>query len=72
MDASVRKNTILQSIKAGVLSFVFACIGVLLLALIAKLCNIGGKAWPIIKISDRSGTVLAVVFYAVRYYGRSV
>lgn len=48
MDASVRKSTILQSIKAGVLSLVFACIGVLLLALIAKLCNIGDTALPII------------------------
>ena len=48
MDASVRKNTILQSLKAGVLSLVFSCIGVLLLALIAKLCNIGDNVLPII------------------------
>ena len=36
MDASVRKNTILQSIKAGTLSLVFSCIAVLLLALDRK------------------------------------
>ncbi|MCM1195012.1 MAG: hypothetical protein NC099_05830 [Corallococcus sp.] len=48
MEASVRKTTILQSIKAGVLSLVFSCIGVLLLALIAKLCNIGDSVLPIV------------------------
>ena len=48
MDASVRKNTILQSIKAGALSLVFSCIAVLLLALLAKLCNIGDNILPII------------------------
>ncbi len=48
MEASVRKSTIIQSIKAGLLSLVFSCIGILLLALIAKLCNIGDKALPII------------------------
>ena len=48
MEASVRKSTIIQSVKAGLLSLVFSCIGILLLALIAKLCNIGDKALPII------------------------
>ena len=48
MEASVRKSTIIQSVKAGLLSLVFSCIGILLLAIIAKLCNIGDKALPII------------------------
>lgn len=48
MEASVRKYTLLQSLKAGVLSFVFSCIGVLVLALLAKLCGIGDKVLPII------------------------
>lgn len=65
MEASVRKNTILQSIKAGILSLVFSCIGVLLLALLAKLCNIGDKALPIINqvlkvIAVALGTLLSV------------
>ena len=48
MEASVKKSLFLQSLKAGLLSFVFSCIGVLVLALIAKLCNIGDKALPIV------------------------
>lgn len=65
MEASVRKATILQSIKAGVLSLVFSCIGVLLLALIAKLCNIGDKVLPIINqvlkvIAVGVGTAISV------------
>lgn len=65
MDASVRKSTILQSLKSGVLSFVFSCVGVLILALIAKLCNIGDKALPIINqvlkvIAVAIGTLISV------------
>lgn len=65
MDASVRKNTILQSIKAGALSLVFSCIAVLLLALIAKLCNIGDNVLPIINqvlkaIAVAIGTLISV------------
>lgn len=48
MESSVRKSTILQSIKMGVLALVFSCIGVLLLALIAKLCGIGDNVLPIV------------------------
>ena len=48
MEASVKKATFLQSLKAGLFSLVFACIGVLLLALIAKLCNISDGVLPII------------------------
>ena len=56
MEASVRKSTILQSIKAGLLSLIFSCIGILILALVAKLCNIGDKALPIINQSHRCST----------------
>ncbi len=64
MEAS-KKSTILQSVKAGVLSLVFSCVGILLLALIAKLCNISDKALPIINqvlkvIAVAAGTLIAV------------
>ena len=65
MEASVRKSTILQSLKAGILSLVFSCIGVLILALIAKLCSIGDGILPIINqvlkvIAVVIGTVISV------------
>ncbi len=65
MEASVRKSTILQAVKSGLLSLVFSCIGILLLALIAKLCNIGDKALPIINqvlkvIAIGLGTLISV------------
>ena len=65
MEASVRKSVILQSLKAGILSLVFSCIGVLLLALLAKLCNIGNRALPIINqvlkvIAVAIGTLISV------------
>ena len=65
MEASVRKSTLLQSLKAGILSLVFSCIGVLLLALIAKLCNIGNNILPIINqvlkvIAVALGTAISV------------
>ena len=65
MEASVRKSILLQSLKAGILSLVFSCIGVLLLALIAKLCNIGNNALPIINqilkvIAVALGTIISV------------
>ena len=65
MEASVRKSTILQSLKAGILSLVFSCIGVLLLALIAKLCNMGNNILPIINqvlkvIAVAIGTIISV------------
>lgn len=65
MEASVKKSTILQAIKAGLLSLVFSCIGILLLALVAKLCNIGDKALPIINqvlkvIAVAIGTLISV------------
>lgn len=65
MEASVRKSIILQSLKAGILSLVFSCIGVLLLALIAKLCNMGTGALPVINqilkvIAVALGTLFAI------------
>ena len=65
MEASVRKATILQSLKAGILSLVFSCIGVLLLALIAKLTNMGNNVLPIINqilkvIAVALGTIISV------------
>lgn len=65
MEASVRKSLILQSLKAGLLSLVFSCIGVLLLALIAKLCNISESVLPIINqvlkvIAVAVGTIISV------------
>ena len=65
MEASVRKSLILQSLKAGLLSLVFSCIGVLVLALIAKLCNMGETALPIINqvlkvIAVALGTLISV------------
>lgn len=65
MEASVKKSIILQSLKAGVLSLVFSCIGVLILALIAKLCNIGESVLPIVNqvlkvIAVIIGTLISV------------
>ena len=65
MEASARKSFILQSLKAGILSLVFSCIGVLLLALIAKLCNMGNNILPIINqvlkvIAVAVGTIISV------------
>ena len=65
MEASARKSFILQSLKAGILSLVFSCVGVLLLALIAKLCNIGNNILPIINqvlkvIAVAVGTIISV------------
>ena len=65
MEASVKKSLFLQSLKAGLLSFLFSCIGVLVLALIAKLCNIGDKALPIVNqvlkvIAIVVGTLISV------------
>lgn len=65
MEASVKKITFLQSLKAGILSLVFSCIGVLLLALVAKLCNISEGVLPIINqalkvIAVALGTLIAV------------
>lgn len=65
MEASVRKSLILQSLKAGILSLVFSCIGVLVLALIAKLCNLGDGVLPIVNqvlkvIAVALGTLISV------------
>ena len=65
MEASARKTTFLQALKAGILSLVFSCIGVLLLALIAKLCNLSNSVLPIINqvlkvIAVAIGTMISI------------
>ena len=48
MEKSAKKSFLLQSLKAGLMSLVFACIGVLVLALFAKLLNISDSVLPVI------------------------
>ena len=48
MEASAKKSFLLQSIKTGLFSLVFVCIGVLVLALLAKFFNIGDNVLPIV------------------------
>lgn len=65
MEKGVKKSILIQSLKAGVLSLVFSCIGILLLALFAKLLNIGDGVLPIINqilkvIAVALGTLLAI------------
>ncbi len=66
MEASVKKSLFLQSLKAGLLSFVFSCIGVLVLALIAKLCNIGDKALPIVNQVLKVIAIVVGTFISVK------
>lgn len=66
MESSVRKNLLLQSLKAGVIAFAISCIGVLVLALIAKLCNIGDTALPIINQVIKVLAMGLGVFIAVK------
>ena len=49
MDASAKKIFWVQSIKAALFSLVFACIGVLLLGLLAKLFTLPENVLPIVK-----------------------
>ena len=65
MEKGVKKSILIQSLKAGALSLVFSCIGILLLALFAKLLNIGDGVLPIINqilkvIAVALGTLLAI------------
>lgn len=48
MEKSVNKPLFLQGLKSGLFSLVFACIGVLLLALAAKLFGLSDGILPII------------------------
>ena len=48
MDASAKKIFWVQSIKAALFSLVFACIGVLLLGLLAKLFTLPENVLPIV------------------------
>ena len=66
MEASVRKSIILQSLKAGILSLVFSCIGVLVLALVAKLCNISDTILPIINQVLKAVAVVIGVTVSVK------
>ncbi len=64
MDASVKKSIFLQGLKAGLFSLIFSCIGVLLLALIAKLCNISDRALPIInEVLKAIAVTLGMIFF---------
>ena len=65
MEKSVRKSIFLQSLKTGLLSLIFSCRGVLLLALIAKLCKMSDRVLPIINqvlkvIAVAIGTLISV------------
>ncbi len=64
MEASVKKSIFLQGLKAGLFSLIFSCIGVLLLALIAKLCNISDRALPIInQVLKAVAVTLGMIFF---------
>ncbi len=52
------RGTFLQATKAGLFSLVFACIGVLVLALFAQLFTLDGTALPIINMVVK---IIAVV-----------
>lgn len=58
MEKSVGKTVLLQGLKAGLFSLVFSCIGVLLLALFAKLFGIPDNILPFI---NQALKVIAVV-----------
>ena len=64
MEKSARKSVLLQSLKVGLLSLVFACIGVLVLALLAKLLNISDGVLPIInQVLKALAVFLGVMFF---------
>ncbi len=64
MEKSARKPFVLQSLKTGLFSLIFACIGVLLLALIAKLCNIPDTVLPIVnQVLKAIAVILGVLFF---------
>lgn len=58
MEKSIGKTVFLQGLKAGLFSLVFSCIGVLLLALFAKLFGIPDNILPFI---NQALKVIAVV-----------
>lgn len=58
MESSVKRDVYLQSVRGGVFALVFYCVGVLALALIAKLCEIDDKFLP---IANQAIKVLAVL-----------
>lgn len=48
MQSEVKRSVWSQGIKAGLIAFVFSCIGVLVLALLAKTFGIAEKVLPIV------------------------
>ena len=66
MEKSARKSVLLQSLKVGVLSLVFACIGVLVLALLAKFLNISDGVLPIINQVLKALAVFLGVMFSVK------
>lgn len=66
MEASVRKNLFVQALKCGVLALVFSCIGVLLLALVAKLCGIPDSVLPIINQVLKAIAVVLATLISVK------
>ncbi len=65
MEKRVNKPLILQGVKSGLFSLVFACVGVLLLALVAKIFGISDSVLPIINQALKAvaaflGTAIAV------------
>ena len=66
MEKSARKSFLLQSLKAGLLSLVFACIGVLVLALFAKLLNISDGVLPIINQVLKALAVFLGMLFSIK------
>lgn len=66
MEASAKKSFLLQSIKTGLFSLVFVCIGVLVLALLAKFFDIGDNVLPIVNQVLKGVAVILGVAMCVR------
>lgn len=65
MEKSIDRSVWLQGLKAGLFSLVFACIGVLLLALVAKLFGLSDNILPLINqilkgVAVAIGTIIAI------------
>lgn len=66
MEKSVGKSVLLQGLKAGLFSLVFSCIGVLLLALFAKLFGIPDNILPFINQVLKAAAVVLGTAISVR------
>ena len=60
------KNTILGGVKAGALALAFSCIGVLLLALVAKLLGLSDNVLPIVNQVLKIVSVALAMILALR------